>query len=307
MPRNASGVYSLPVSAYISGTTIKSSDMNTNLSDIATALTQSLATTGISTMTGPVKAADGSAAAPAYTFGTETNLGFYRSAGGAVGFASGGILIVTLNASGITLSGTALYTDAVGGVVTARVIGEVIDYAGSTAPSRWLLCFGQAISRATYALLFAIVGITYGAGDGVTTFNLPDCRGRTTYGKDDMGGAAANRITVAGGNFDGTVLGGTGGLQNHTMVVGELVAHSHTVNITDPGHTHSLVFQLSNQQFASNVGGGATNIAINTTSPGTSNSNTTGITAASVNTGSGNAFTVLSPGIIFNKMIYAGV
>lgn len=48
---------------------------------------------------------------------------------------------------------------------------------------------GSAVSRATYAALFAVIGTTYGAGDGSTTFNLPDARGRVTSGKDDMGGA----------------------------------------------------------------------------------------------------------------------
>ena len=81
-------------------------------------------------------------------------------------------------------------------------------YVGSTAPnSNFALPFGQAISRATYDPLFALVGTTFGAGDGSTTFNIPDLRGRVAFGLDNMGGSAASRITVAGGNFDGTARG----------------------------------------------------------------------------------------------------
>lgn len=68
--------------------------------------------------------------------------------------------------------------------------GVVLPFAGSTAPSGWLLCFGQAVSRTTYASLFAAIGTAFGVGDGSTTFNLPDMRGRVPGGKDDMGAHA---------------------------------------------------------------------------------------------------------------------
>lgn len=74
--------------------------------------------------------------------------------------------------------------------------GMLIPHAGTTAPDGFLLCFGQAVSRTTYAALFAVISTTYGAGDGSTTFNLPDMRGRAPAGKDDMGGSAASRLTV---------------------------------------------------------------------------------------------------------------
>lgn len=75
-------------------------------------------------------------------------------------------------------------------------IGTVLPYAGTTAPnSRWLLCDGDAVSRTTYATLFALVGTNFGIGDGSTTFNLPDLRGRAPIGLDNLGGSSANRIT----------------------------------------------------------------------------------------------------------------
>ena len=69
--------------------------------------------------------------------------------------------------------------------------GTVLPFAGTTAPIGFLLCSGQAVSRSTYPDLFAAIGTTYGAGDGSTTFNVPDLRGRVPAGKDDMGGGAA--------------------------------------------------------------------------------------------------------------------
>lgn len=74
--------------------------------------------------------------------------------------------------------------------------GVMAPYAGATAPTGWLLCFGQAVSRATYADLFTALGTLYGVGDGSTTFALPDMRGRVPGGKDDMGGTAAGRLAI---------------------------------------------------------------------------------------------------------------
>jgi len=73
--------------------------------------------------------------------------------------------------------------------------GVVLPFAGTAEPSGWLFCYGQAVSRTTYAALFAALGTAYGAGDGSTTFNLPDCRERILAGKGDMGGSSAsNRL-----------------------------------------------------------------------------------------------------------------
>lgn len=88
--------------------------------------------------------------------------------------------------------------------------GVMAPYAGSTAPSGWLMCYGQAVSRTTYATLFAAISTTYGVGDGSTTFNLPDARGRAVAGKDDMGGVSANRLTSP---INGDTLGAAGGAE----------------------------------------------------------------------------------------------
>lgn len=106
--------------------------------------------------------------------------------------------------------------------------GMLAPFAGSSAPSGWLLCAGQAVSRTTFSVLFAVVSTTYGVGDGTTTFNLPDLRGRTVAGKDDMGSTPANRLTGQSGGVTGTTLGGTGGAEAHTLATAQLPAHSHT-------------------------------------------------------------------------------
>lgn len=100
------------------------------------------------------------------------------------------------------------------------------------------MCYGQAISRTDYPNLFAAIGTTYGAGDGSTTFNLPDLRGRVAAGRDDMGGTAAGRLTSAS-TFVGTTLGATGGTETHTLTTAQMPAHTHANTITDPGHTHA--------------------------------------------------------------------
>ena len=118
--------------------------------------------------------------------------------------------------------------------------GAVMPYAGASEPSGWLLCFGQAVSRTTYAALFAVVGTTYGVGDGSTTFNLPDLRGRVVAGQDNMGGTSANRLTNQSGGVDGDVLGAAGGAETHTLTTAQLAAHSHEVYTNTISSTGSL-------------------------------------------------------------------
>mgnify|MGYP000397329044 FL=1 len=101
--------------------------------------------------------------------------------------------------------------------------GSIIQWASSTIPTNWLLADGTAVSRSTYASLFAAIGTQYGTGDGSTTFNLPDLRGRIPVGRN-------------GGSF-GT-LAATGGAETVTLTANNLPAHNHPV--TDPGHSHHM-------------------------------------------------------------------
>lgn len=119
--------------------------------------------------------------------------------------------------------------------VTARdaAVGDMKIWLTDTAPTDWLLCYGQAISRATYAALFAVIGTVFGVGDGSTTFNLPDARGRVMLGQDDMGGTAASRVTAA------NAIGVVGGSATHALTTAELASHSHSHNHGAHDHTES--------------------------------------------------------------------
>ena len=94
-------------------------------------------------------------------------------------------------------------------------VGTVITSARTTAPSGYLACNGAAVSRSTYAALFAAIGTTYGVGDGSTTFNLPDLRGLFVRGA----GAHGTMTKAAGGAFDGGAVGATSNdqFQGHTF------------------------------------------------------------------------------------------
>lgn len=101
-----------------------------------------------------------------------------------------------------------------------------MDYAGAAAPTGWLLCQGQLVSRTLFSALFAAIGVVYGTGDGSTTFALPDLGGRVTAGKE----AAGTRLTVALSGIDSTKVGAAGGDQNfqshnHQVPVGGLSAN----------------------------------------------------------------------------------
>lgn len=100
MPRNASGIYTLPEAAFVAGTVIRSAPVNSDLSDIATALTQSLATTGVTVMTGPIKAANGTVTAPSYTFANSLGTGFYRISDNEMGYAVNGVNKITFHDDG---------------------------------------------------------------------------------------------------------------------------------------------------------------------------------------------------------------
>jgi microcystin-dependent protein len=127
--------------------------------------------------------------------------------------------------------------------------GSITAYAGASAPTGWLLCFGQAVSRTTYATLFSAIGTTYGVGDNSTTFNLPDLRGRTLAGKDNMGGSSANRLTGLTGGVAGSTLGAVGGVEAHTLSITEMPSHDHTYNGGNARHgyngTEGLPFKAS--------------------------------------------------------------
>lgn len=143
-------------------------------------------------------------------------------------------------------SSAGLYSDATNvrqvQTVTETPAGSIIDFGGSSVPSGWLLCDGSAISRTTYAVLFAAISTTWGAGNGTTTFNLPDLRGRSRAGRDNMGGSAAGRITTAASGIDGLTIGAAGGAQGVILTMTEIpiFTPSGAVSVAYPSQAYLL-------------------------------------------------------------------
>jgi microcystin-dependent protein len=151
-------------------------------------------------------------------------------------------------------------------------------WTAGAAPSSWLLCYGQEVSRSTYSALFAVISITFGSGNGSTTFNVPDMRGRVAIGKDNLGGSSANRVT----NANADTIGGAGGAETHTLAEAEIPQHSHTFSI---------------RQLASSA---SANLNVPAISGATFTSGYIG------NTGSGWSHNNLQPWITIAFIIYAG-
>lgn len=219
-------------------------------------------------------------------------------------------------------------------VDAALPVGIIQAYAGSTVPgANWLFAQGQAVSRSTYSALFGVVGTTYGAGDGSTTFNLPNLQGRIPVGRDT-------------GQVEFDVLGETGGAKTHTLTLGEMPSHSHVQDahnhgqnahnhvqdahghgVNDPTHAHaqniganpgagsstgfdmtsvsSTSTTLGQYQNGINTGAAATNISIqnNTATNQAATATNIAATATNQNTGGGGAHNNLQPYIVLNYII----
>lgn len=149
---------------------------------------------------------------------------------------------------------------------TTLTAGTIAYFAMTSAPGGWLKCNGAAISRTTYAALFAAIGTAFGVGDGSTTFNLPELRGEFLRCLDDSRGIDAARA-----------LGSAQSDQNK----------QHTHSVTDPGHNHTnnatsnASLAAGAHSYASNAGGANTTITDSTynASTGISIQNSGGVEA----------------------------
>lgn len=169
--------------------------------------------------------------------------------------------------------------------------GSLSPYVGATAPDGWLFCDGSAISRTSYVRLFNTISTTFGAGDGSTTFNIPDLRGRVPAGRDDMGGAAANRLTSGSASgIAGATLGAAGGDEEHTLTTAELARHNH-LNGVATGSTIQMLIERGQGGFTTTAG----------IDPGTNNAER----RDHVDAGTDNAHNNVQPTLVVNYIIKA--
>lgn len=303
MPRSNAGAVTV-ANSFAARTTISSSSVNENFTDIADVVEDCLDTSGRNAMTAQLRAAVGSVAAPGISFDADRDSGL-AVVSSRVHAVKDGVTAISYDSDDVAVALPASFAEAVTMASTLNVTGAftasnvvlpgiVQEYMGITAPAGYLFCYGQAVSRTTYAALFAAVtatatattngttalssvsvdltglglegaviegsGITpgttivsltadtitlsgaasgsatgvairvlpWGAGDGSTTFNIIDKRGRVSAGRDNMGGTSANRLTDQTGGLNGDVLGDTGGSETHTLTSAQIAAHTHT-------------------------------------------------------------------------------
>jgi microcystin-dependent protein len=240
MPRNASGVYVQPASDVnppIAGTVIDPVAFAAALTDIASEITNSLDRLGRAPM---------QAILPMGTFRI-SNVG-----------------APVAQTDGARLADLGAYLPS----------GAIQDFAMNTAPIGWLVCDGTAYSRATYASLFAAIGVVWGVGDGSTTFNVPDFRGTQRRTWDNGKGLDPARVF---GSYQADMLAAHTHVQN---------PHNHA--ITDPTHAHTY------NGFSGAVAsaGGAINAGAASTSTGAQSTGITINNATAVNQNAGGVETV---------------
>ena len=184
-------------------------------------------------------------------------------------------------------------------------VGSLELFAGSSIPANYLACDGTAYSRTTYAGLYGVIGTSWGAGDGSTTFNVPDFRGRFPVG------AGQGSTHEGGGTGTNRVLAATGGAETHTQWEAEIAPHSHggVTSTETVSHQHDVTVTGGIQpggvsQFI-HTGDGSTGTWYYTTatSSGTTGSENQQHTHFIANDGLGLAMTIMNPFAVVNYII----
>ena len=181
----------------------------------------------------------------------------------------------TVGDSSTKIATTAFVASA---ITSAVITGTISMWPVSSAPTGYLVCNGSAVSRTTYAALYAIVGTTFGSGDGSTTFNLPNYTNRMPYG---------------------TTIGATGGSTDAIVV-----SHTHTASSSDAGHSHTYAGSVSSTgTFAYSAGGGNPGVGTPANAGSTVNTGTANITTTITSTGASGTNANLPPYLGINFII----
>jgi hypothetical protein len=231
MPRNGSGTMSVPTT-FVANTPILSADVNGNFTDVASALTASLALDGQSTMTGQLKAADGSITAPGIAFGADLNTGLYRSASGTIRATCDGTNTLTLTATGATITGTLTVSGTISGVFAS---GTKMLFQQTAAPTGWTkdtthnnkalrVVSGTASSGGTVAFTTAFASQSVAGTVGATALTqaqLPAITLTTNLEYDS---------SIAGGGARSAYVRGSGSPSDNkaSSTLGSGATHTHT-------------------------------------------------------------------------------
>jgi microcystin-dependent protein len=139
--------------------------------------------------------------------------------------------LASLSSSGDLQDSGVSTSSVVDAIAAAFQTGDVKTSAIDSEPTGWLYCDGTSYSTSAYSDLFAAIGYSYG-GSGAS-FNVPDLRGRTPVGIDNLGGSSANTVVDAAAD----AVGGTAGTETHVLTEAEMAEHTHVIDVdTYDGH-----------------------------------------------------------------------
>lgn len=298
MPRSGP-IYTLPEAAFVPNTVISSTAVNDDFADIAEALTDSLARNGAGGMTAVLPLANAG-----FSYLADPNTGISRPAADTQVITCGGVDVMSVITSGVSVTGFVNATGIFQGGHPVTMIGEIRIWSGTAAPAGWLLCDGSAKLRATFPDLWtfaaaeiALGNLLFTNGNGTTTFTIPDLRGRVPAHQD----TGAGRLTATTMSPNSNTLGAAGGAQTQTLITANLPAYTPAGTNSSTTSSGQFLQGGTPDNFTSTAGTGQFDnlTKANVTSPAAT------FTGAAQG-GTSTPFDKTQPTLIVNYIIYAG-